>query len=413
MRKVLAAVFFFATAALAADKQFQVTTASDFGAGSFRAVIETVNAGCAPTDRCTITFAGPMTIEPQSPLPAIEACAVIIDGGIDGPSFDVPRPVVLSGGKLAFGNGLELRPRCTLGTIEQHTWVSGLAIGSFPENGIVIAVPPDAIAVNNVVIFNFIGTDATGTIARPNGLRGIAIETARSDAEISQNVISGNARSGIAIWNDNDSVARNGAEVNIFGNRIGLSSQNAPLGNGASGVFINAGAASLQRNAIAYNRDFGVAMFPRVARVIMWNNSLHDNGQFEIDWNLDKATANETAEAFAVPGAPQILDAYYDAARNQTLVHGVLADRTHSDTLISVDIFASDPGPHSQAETYLTSVVVYSKVIPEDVHIDAPFDVVVNGDWRGKVISGQTVTSLFPDFFPDNVSELGNAVPVR
>ena len=94
----------------------------------------------------------------------------------------------------------------------------------------------------NLVEGNFIGTDASGTIPRPNAI-GVAIEagatgnTIGGSAAGARNVISGNISDGVLIQG-------NGASSNLLeGNFIGTdSSGTQPLGNGGDGVLVEGGA---------------------------------------------------------------------------------------------------------------------------------------------------------------------------
>jgi hypothetical protein len=179
-------------ATVSVPRIFTVTTADDFGSGSLRDVLQRANERCNdPGVGCQINFAGPMTIEPGSPLPAITGCNVFLNGGVDyRASLDVERPVEISGAKAGFANGLEVRSPCS-------TTIQGLTVNRFAANGIVLA-PPVPASVN--VQSCFIGTDTTAGAARPNGMRGIAVETPQTSATIYNNIISGNRYSGIAVW---------------------------------------------------------------------------------------------------------------------------------------------------------------------------------------------------------------------
>jgi parallel beta-helix repeat protein len=53
----------------------------------------------------------------------------------------------------------------------------------------------DTNAGSGTVQNNYIGTDTTGTIARPNGYQGIAISYANGNT-LKNNLVSGNARDG-------------------------------------------------------------------------------------------------------------------------------------------------------------------------------------------------------------------------
>src|SRR5207247_11139923 len=102
----------------------------------------------------------------------------------------------------------------------------------------------------------YIGTDATGSAAAPNGLRGIGVQAPPQlgvGLNIVNNVISGNARSGIFAFTSSD--------LRISGNRIGVAAGNelVPLGNGASGIYLGSSTnVQVDQNVIAFNRDVGV-----------------------------------------------------------------------------------------------------------------------------------------------------------
>src|SRR4051794_28979998 len=153
----------------------KVTTADDFGAGSLRDTLTQANTLCG-TSACKMTFAGPMTIEPKSPLPAITA-GMVIDGGVAaGTSLDTERPVEISGTKAGFANGLEIRT-------SREVTLRGITINGFGANGLVLAEPKSTNGQGQIKVEGcFIGTNTTATEARPNGMRGIAVETPFTNA---------------------------------------------------------------------------------------------------------------------------------------------------------------------------------------------------------------------------------------
>src|SRR5207247_4188579 len=123
---------------------------------------------------------------------------------------------------------------------------------------------------------------------------------------IRRNVISGNRRSGIALW-----VAD---AVQISGNRIGLGIDDSPLPNGASGVFVyhsSGDRVRLEQNTIAYNADFGVGFAPQPGLFLMSQCSIHDNGAFGI-YGFGAAEI----------ATPVITETSYDALSGETTVRG-------------------------------------------------------------------------------------------
>ncbi len=118
-------------------------------------------------------------------------------------------------------------------------------------------------SVSNTIAGNYIGTDAAGSTALGNGMRGITIDGSASTTiggtgRYSGNLISGNTQEGI--------VFQNGATHNvIMGNFIGTDQAGtSALGNTYDGIFISAsdnmvGAASAAaRNVISCNGKSGI-----------------------------------------------------------------------------------------------------------------------------------------------------------
>ncbi len=145
---------------------------------------------------------------------------------------------------------------------------------------------------NNVVAGNFVGTNAAGTSAVPNGVHGVEIRFGAMHNLIGtdgdgladgaeRNLISGNARQGVSIYGTGT------AQNIVAGNDIGTDvSGRQALGNGESGVSINAGAAgnligtdgdglgdNAERNLISGNIGEGV----QIAAAGTENNAIAGN----------------------------------------------------------------------------------------------------------------------------------------
>ncbi|MCA2657680.1 MAG: carboxypeptidase regulatory-like domain-containing protein, partial [Microcystis sp. M049S2] len=111
-------------------------------------------------------------------------------------------------------------------------------------------------AINNQVINNYIGLDSSGTSSRPNGV-GVGIVNG-SDNIIQENVIAGNTNTGVSVLSYG-AIANNNQ---ILSNWIGTSSQGYYfLGNGDDGIDL-AGAKNtlVQGNYIHYNQSTGVVI---------------------------------------------------------------------------------------------------------------------------------------------------------
>src|SRR5260221_13955574 len=367
-------------------RTFDVTTDDDFGIGSLRDAITSANGQCGGTLPCKIRFAAPITVEPRTPLPEVTTCDLVIDGGVDAEAgFDVPRSVELSGAKaIVWANGLVLGPQCNGGG---PVVVRGLTINRFPLNGIVIEAGP-ANASGVVVERCFIGTDTTVGEARPNLWRGIAVQSHASSVTIDWNVISGNRYSGVAVWD--------AKSIQIHSNRIGVGNGLQPIGNGASGVFINGGTLDSYSDIIAYNHDFGIAVGAGALHATWGPAGLHDNGIQNADWYLDGHTpADDTGR---MPPVPQLLDARYDAAANHTSVQATIPGTGRkAGFLYQVDLFAVVPGA--------SKVKLQGGGFVNGAGESALITMDVQGDLRGQTIVAVTSESDGRVLYNDDTSE--------
>jgi hypothetical protein len=132
------------------------------------------------------------------------------------------------------------------------------------------------------VLGNFIGTDATGTVAIPNGTHGVELDDSSTEQIIGGNLISGNLGIGIYIHEFGlvDSIQDNWIGTDVTGT--------LPLGNGSKGIFVNfgfGGAGSITGNVIAFNGSVdpngaGIEwrrQFLALVSPVMLGNSIFDN----------------------------------------------------------------------------------------------------------------------------------------
>ncbi len=250
------------------------------GGCTLREAILQANAGDFQT---RIRFAIPgstvQIIRPLSPLPALTAPQVIIDGftqpGSSAGSFNTPIvPTVEIDGALAGpADGLKL---CGVATVR------GLAIHSFSGAGVRVGCGGSQRNAPVAIRANHIGTDASGEVARGNG-SGIVAELRRADPDAFidldigmsssdlGNVIVASTGSalgqgdGILIVQSPESTEAPVVQVN--GNTIGLSaSGRLSLGNRGWGVrYVHPGPdcqfpANLIDNLIAANQRGGIAV---------------------------------------------------------------------------------------------------------------------------------------------------------
>lgn len=128
-------------------------------------------------------------------------------------------------------------------------------------------------ATDNCVRGNYIGTNASGSAAVANGFDGVLVEAGGRDTRILSNVISGNGREGV-------SLSGNAGPSTLEGNIIGLAADGTtPLGNLGVGVWVSSannvigGFTAAARNVISANRQQGVLVQGTGAT----DNRLHGN----------------------------------------------------------------------------------------------------------------------------------------
>jgi titin len=231
---------------------FTVSNINDSGAGSLRqAILDANQAVGLDTIRFAISGSGVRTITPLSVFPPI-LDPVLIDG-TSQPGY--------AGAPLIELNGTSAGPNAGLRLFAGDSTVQGLVINRFGADGILIQGPG-----TNVVRGNYIGTDPTGMIKRPNLQEGVFISDSSGNVvggsnAGDRNLISGNTDAGVYVLN--------GAGNIIQGNYIGTTAAGtAGLGNSNNGVILyNApgnlvgGTSAGARNLISGNSGSGVYLF--------------------------------------------------------------------------------------------------------------------------------------------------------
>jgi CSLREA domain-containing protein len=223
---------------------------------------EAILAANASPENDAIRFVlgpGARTIRPTSQLPAITGAGTTIDGltpGVEGP------PVIELSGELIEVDASGL----VVGDPDVPTTdvtIRGLVINRFGFDAIRIGSG----AARTHVEGNWLGLDASGTIAAPNRGYGVLVWESADDTVIGggspaqRNVISGNGTgggfSGVGVFSE-------GATGNsVIGNWIGLAANGvSPVGNEAAGVVFNdTPDGTVESNVIAGNKLHGVLLF--------------------------------------------------------------------------------------------------------------------------------------------------------
>ncbi|HEY0158468.1 MAG TPA: hypothetical protein VGF28_14390 [Thermoanaerobaculia bacterium] len=369
---------------------FTVTSANDSGPGTLRqAILDANAAGAGPH---IIRFAMPgslRTIGLVSPLPILTATETLVDATTQ-PGYAGAPVVMLHGGGAGegayglrvAGAGSKIRGFVINGFSGAGVYVTapgveimnnyiGLGMDGVlavpNQRGVVCADGCRAISIGspsgndrnvisgnaregislasagsgNRIRSNYIGTDATGTLACPNF---VGIGWADSDGRIGDltledgNVISGNMVHGIL-------VAGATPETYVHYNRIGIASNWTPLGNGNDGVSIAASGVYLGENLIAYNRGHGVTVAGtgHEGNTIR-HNHIHSNGGRAIALGTHGSTMpNDLLDADAgyannLQNHPVVTQATWDAG---TLTARVTLHSTPH-TSFTIDLYSNE-----------------------------------------------------------------------
>jgi len=413
-----------------------VTTTADSGAGSLRQAILDANASSDLQPLIAFRIDEPSTtpwktIRVTSPLPPVTAYSVRIDGGTQASFFGDANPagpdIEISGGGSVDGHGLLL---ATCGAE-----VANLAIGGFRANGLSVTAPTSVCTSYYTTELHhlFIGTDPTGSSARPNA-RGIGtsvpngndFNTTGLPTNIANCVISGNTFSGIFGLS---------GRLNITNNRIGVkASTDEPLPNGTSGVFIGTGGygsvvgadllgfptLTTDSNVIAFNGETGVAIAAGVKDVAIRNNRIWSNKLLGIDVGLDGPTASAPGTFGDPVNAPVLTVAHFDPVSDKTIIEGDVPDTKNiAVTGLGINIYASDaadPSGYGEGQRSIGSVTL----LGPDTH----FQFAADGDLTGQWITATNTRSHYVGFakpapeginqgFLTQTSEFSRGIPVE
>ncbi len=188
-------------------------------------------------------------------------------------------------GTVALGNG-SINSGVVIKSASGNT-IGGLSAGArniIAGNGgsgisIVVNVPAEGPAQNNVVQGNYIGTDITGTVDMGNGVHGVALNSADNNtiggtSAGARNIISGNDTQGIGISGTSTGNL-------IQGNYIGTDLNGvSDLGNGLDGILLSnapgnmiGGLVPEARNVISGNNRAGV----NLSGALNTDNTIHGN----------------------------------------------------------------------------------------------------------------------------------------
>ena len=272
----------------------------------------------------------------------------------------------------------------------------------------------------NEIIGNYIGTDPKGATAVPNTLNGVSVSQSASQNLIGsaavehRNLISGNAQSGVSLMDPNT------LNNYIYNNYIGVNAAgDAALPNGQCGVVITDGAiynfvgnTTAFGNLISGNTEDGVRVSGAATLGnVIHANSIHHNGGKGIalinganDNIAPPIVTMLTLNQVEVAGFPNSVVEFYidDEDEGQTLVttYGIGPDQN---TIVFYSDFSSQIGK------YLTTTITDSKGTSE---FSEPYQItsLVEGETEGQICQDYSAcVAGCPGSYPDNDGDGVNA----
>lgn len=267
-------------------------------------------------------------------------------------------------------------------------------------------------STSNLVQGNFIGTDVTGTADLGNYGSGVVIFYSGSSSNTiggtttgAGNVISGNDKSGVHLWND---VTGNLVQGNFIGTDV---TGAADLGNSFDGVSIaNAsnntigGQLPEAGNTIAFNNGWGVVVSSDSTGNAILFNSIFSNAEMGIDLGDYSVTPNDPGDGDTGANNLQNFPVLTSATSGSSInIKGEL--NSTPNTEFRLEFFsnsACDPSGYGEGETFLGST---------DVTTNGSGNTNFTVSFTGTVPIGYSITATATD--PDNnTSEFSQCVQV-
>ncbi len=257
-----------------------VTTTTDSGPGSLRAALyyATDHPGSVVTFNIPTSDAGysngVFNIHLTGHLPVLATNGVVVDGSSQ-PGFTNEPLIVVDGSQIipetfTSNSGLLI--------YSANNQVKNISFQGFNWNGLTLEYDD---ATNNTIAGCWLGLDATGSNAAPNAHQGILLvqgasrNTIGGTNALARNAISGNLEYGL--WMSDTNTTGNV----ILGNYIGTDAGGShPLANGKSGVIIGDSAGNTigganpdgsGRNVISGNVEYGIYLTNTTGNAILGN----------------------------------------------------------------------------------------------------------------------------------------------
>ena len=256
-----------------------VTTTADFGTNSLRAAIYYATDHPGTTVKFNIPVGDPgysngvFNIHLTGHLPPLVANGMVIDGSTQ-PGFTNEPVIIVDASQII----PETFTSDTVLVYSSSNQLRNIAFTGFNWNGVTLLYPD---ATNNTISGCWFGVASTGTNAASNAYQGILIAAGASGNIIGgtnalqQNILSGNAQYGVFITDSNTT-----GNV-VLGNYIGTDASGSNgVPNGKSGIFVGNDSAGnivgstnpAGRNLLSGNSEYGVIITSNTtANVVLGN----------------------------------------------------------------------------------------------------------------------------------------------
>ena len=221
----------------------------------------------------------------------------------------------------------------------------------------------DTTTTNNEITGNYIGTDITGTLAKPNNI-GIGIATMSSKNNVKNNLISGNKYMGLILFENADSNTVSNNNIGVLSNGIDSA------GNGTAGIAIVQGSSNNiigPGNIIAYNDTTGIFIDDdNTLYNTFTQNSVYKNGLSQIDIFPPGPNPNDPGDPDNGPNLkmnyPDIFSTGYSPTNGLTFITGIMDYNYENPSGIIVEVFCSytDSAGTGKCMKYLGSTAVDS-----------------------------------------------------
>jgi CSLREA domain-containing protein len=285
-------------------------------------------------------------------------------------------------------------------------------ISGFAEDGIHLQNESPYSATNNVIQGNYIGTNAAGSAAIPNGTGMVLVGTTGTliggDGAGEGNLISGNTGIGISLG---EKLTDSGTI--IYGNTLGLNSAGAPLGNGNYNIWsgghgdVQIGGASYgMGNIIAYSPKAGIHI--QSQHNTIRGNSIYSNAGlgiafFEYDVTLPNDVGDADVGGNDFLNFPVLVSATY--AGNRLYISATYNSLPVA-RVMEFDFYSSsecDPNGYGEGEKYESGTIASTNSAG---NLTLNYSYITNA-----IIAGRTLTLTATD--PDgNTSQFSNCLMV-